>query len=124
MSRRFVAAIARLAVLAAVGLTFPVRAALAQDAPAAQGADTAAVRFGIAGMTCGTCATTARLALQRLAGVHSAVVSYDSASAVVRYDPHRVNPAQIAQHLERMTGYRATVRADSTAPPPPRRPEP
>ena len=31
MSRRFVAAIARLAVLAAVGLTFPVRAALAQE---------------------------------------------------------------------------------------------
>ena len=72
-------------------------------------ADTAQVRFAITGMTCGSCAVTARFALQRLDGVYSAEVSYDSASAMVRYDPQRVTPAQIAAHLERLTGYRATV---------------
>lgn len=72
-------------------------------------ADTAQVRLNITGMTCGSCAVTARLALQRLDGVYGAEVSYDSASAVVRYDPQRVTPAQIAAHLERLTGYRATL---------------
>ena len=115
MSRGLAATIARLTVLTMVSLTAPVRAALAQDATAAVRADTAAVRFSVAGMTCGSCATTARLALRRLAGVYSAVVSYDSASAVVRYDPLQVNPGQIAQHLERMTGYRATPLASETA---------
>jgi copper chaperone CopZ len=80
-----------------------------------QAPDTAVARFTITGMTCGSCATTARVALQRLAGVYRATISYDSASAVVQYDPRRVTPTQIAQHLERMTGYRATVTAGQSA---------
>ncbi|MDP3766502.1 MAG: heavy metal-associated domain-containing protein, partial [Dehalococcoidia bacterium] len=80
-----------------------------------QAPDTAVARFAIQGMTCGSCATTARVALQRLAGVYRANISYDSASAVVRYDARRVNPTQIAQHLERLTGYRATLLAGETA---------
>lgn len=80
-----------------------------------QAPDTAVARFGIQGMTCGSCATTARVALQRLAGVYRANISYDSASAVVRYDARRVNPTQIVQHLERLTGYRATLLAGGTA---------
>jgi copper chaperone CopZ len=74
------------------------------------------VRFHVTGMTCGSCATTARTALRRLAGVRSAAVSYDSATATVRFDARQVNSAQIASHLLRMTGYRATVIADSAAP--------
>lgn len=79
-----------------------------------QAPDTAVVRFALSGMTCGSCAVTARVALQRVAGVYGATVSYDSASAEVRYDPRQTAPARIAEDLERMTGYRATVIADST----------
>ncbi|MDP3775116.1 MAG: heavy metal-associated domain-containing protein [Gemmatimonadales bacterium] len=80
-----------------------------------QAPDTAVARVAIQGMTCGSCATTARLALQRLTGVYHARISYDSASAVVRYDPRRVTPERIAQHLRRMTGYRATLTAEDSA---------
>mgnify|MGYP001558982644 CR=1 FL=1 len=89
----------------------------AQATVLAQSADTATVRFAITGMTCGSCATTARLALRRLRGVYSSEISYDSASAVVRYDPRRVMPTQIAAHLGRLTGYRASEITESVAPP-------
>jgi copper chaperone CopZ len=80
-----------------------------------QAPDTAVARFAIQGMTCGSCATTARVALLRLAGVYRANISYDSASAVVQYDPRLVTPQRIAEHLHRMTGYRATLTADRSA---------
>lgn len=114
-------ALAGAAVLIGLGIFCP----LCGDGVAAVGAtaleqraDTATVRFAVSGMTCGSCATTARLALTRLPGVYGAVVSYDSASAVVRYDPRRLTPQQIAAHLERLTGYRATLPSDSVAPRP------
>lgn len=115
MSRSVVFAFIGLAALGAVGIVCPVCGAGPQSVIAEQLADTAMVRFSVSGMTCGSCSTTARLALRRLAGVYSAAVSYDSANAVVRYDPRRVTPAQIAQHLERLTGYRATLLAGRTA---------
>lgn len=80
-------------------------------------ADTAQVRLHISGMTCGSCATTARLALNKLAGVHSATVTLEDSLGVVRYDPRRVTPAQIASHLNRLTGYAATALPDSSASP-------
>jgi copper chaperone CopZ len=80
-------------------------------------ADTAQVRLHISGMTCGSCPTTARLALKRLTGVYSAAVTLDDSLGVVQYDPRRVTPAQIAAHLNRLTGYVATVLRDSTATP-------
>ncbi len=89
--------------------------ARAERAAQDQRGDTATARFAVSGMTCGSCATTARVALRRLRGVHEAIVSYDSASAVVRYDPRQVSPGDIAAHLLRMTGYRATLSAESTA---------
>lgn len=79
----------------------------------AQAPDTAVARFRIDGMTCGSCATTARIAFKRVAGVFDAKVSYDEALGTVRFDPRKVTPAQIAAHLNRLTGYRATVVADS-----------
>lgn len=81
-------------------------------------ADTAQVRLHISGMTCGGCATTARVALKKLAGVHSATVTLEDSLGVVRYDPRRVTPAQIASHLHRLTGYVATELPDSSATPP------
>lgn len=115
MSRSIAFALVGLAALGAVGVVCPICGAGARPVIAEQRADTAVARFTVSGMTCGSCATTARLALQRLPGVYSAAVSYDSTSALVRYDPRRVSPAQIAQHLERLTGYRATLLAVGSA---------
>ncbi len=71
--------------------------------------DTAIVRLTISGMTCGSCATTARIALQRVPGVYQARVSYDSSSAVVSYDPAATSPARLIAQLAEMTGYQARV---------------
>jgi copper chaperone CopZ len=82
-----------------------------------QAPDTATVRLHISKMTCGSCPTTARLALKRLAGVYSAIVTLDDSLGVVRYDPRQVTPAQIAAHLTRLTGFGATILPDRTRAP-------
>ena len=96
-----------------------IQTAGAQSGPVAtaQTPDTATVRLHISKMTCGSCPTTARLALKRLAGVYSAAVTLDDSLGVVRYDPRQVNPAQIAAHLTKLTGFGATVLPDSTKTP-------
>lgn len=81
---------------------------------ATQAPDSALVRLHISGMTCGSCPTTARLALRRLPGVYSATVTLDDSLGVVRYDPRTVSPAQIAAHLTRLTGFGAAILGDST----------
>lgn len=80
----------------------------------AQTPDTATVRLHISKMTCGSCPTTARLALKRLPGVYSATVTLDDSLGVVRYNPQKVTPEQIAAHLTKLTGYGATILRDST----------
>lgn len=84
---------------------------------ATQGTDTATVRFRISGMTCGTCPVTARTALNKLAGVYNATVTLADSLGVVRFDPRRVKPAEIAAYLTKMTGYAAKVLADSAKAP-------
>ena len=84
---------------------------------AAQTPDTATVRLHISKMTCGSCPATARLALKRLTGVYSAIVTLHDSLGVVRYDPRQVNPAQIAAHLTRLTGFGATILPDTTKAP-------
>jgi len=87
----------------------------AQDVTVATRApDTAMVRLHISRMTCGSCPTTARLALKQLTGVYSATVTLDDSLGVVRYDPRKVNPAQLATHLTRLTGFGATILSDTT----------
>lgn len=99
-----------------------VPAALQAETTARQGTDTAVVRLHISGMTCGTCPATARAALRRLTGVYGATVTLADSLGVVRYDPRRVRPADIAAHLTRLTGYGAVVLPDSIpATQPPRR---
>jgi len=71
--------------------------------------DTARVRFAVAGMTCGSCATTARVVLDDVDGIYRPHVSYDSASATIWYDPARVSPPASVARLKEMTGYEATV---------------
>jgi len=86
----------------------------AQNLPAVtQARDTATVRLHISRMTCGSCPATARLALKRLPGVYSATVTLADSLGVVRYDPKRVTPPQIAAHLTRLTGFGATTLPDS-----------
>jgi copper chaperone CopZ len=80
---------------------------------ATQTPDTATVRLHISKMTCGSCPTTARLALKRLTGVYSATVTLDDSLGVVRYDPRQVNPAQIAAHLTKLTGFGVTILTDT-----------
>src|SRR6266496_3747996 len=95
-----------------------IQAVRAQSVPvAAQTPDTATVRLHISKMTCGSCPTTARLALKRLAGVYSAAVTLDDSLGVVRYDPRHVNPAEIAAHLTRLTGFGAAILSDSSKTP-------
>ena len=91
-----------------------MKAALLVASLVAQAPDTATLRLHISRMTCGSCPTTARLALKKLPGVYSATVTLDDSLGVVRYDPRRVTPAQIAAHLTRLTGFGATILADST----------
>jgi copper chaperone CopZ len=79
---------------------------------ASQAPDTATVRLHISRMTCGSCPTTARLALKKLPGVYSAAVTLDDSLGVVRYDPAKVTPAQIAAHLTKMTGFGAKILSD------------
>ncbi len=84
-----------------------------QPVAPARAADTAVAKFHISRMTCGSCPATARLALKKLSGVLSATVTLDDSLGVVRYDPHRVTPTQIAKHLTRLTGFGATILAGS-----------
>ena len=81
---------------------------------ALQAADTATVRLHISKMTCGSCPATARLALKRLTGVYTATVTLDDSLGVVKYDPRRVTPAEIAAHLTRLTGFGAAILSDSS----------
>lgn len=94
----------------------PIRASNSAQV-ATQIPDTATVRLHISGMTCGSCPITARIALRRLPGVFGATVTLDDSLGVVRYDPSRVTPAQIAAHLTRLTGYGARVIADGAKSP-------
>ena len=81
---------------------------------AVQTPDTATVRLHISKMTCGSCPATARLALKRLPGVYTATVTLDDSLGVVKYDPRRVTPAEIAAHLTRLTGFGAAILSDSS----------
>ncbi len=71
--------------------------------------DTSAVKLAIKGMTCGGCATAARVALQRVEGVYRAEVSFETASAVVLYDPDKTTPEALIAHLKKLTGFDARV---------------
>lgn len=75
--------------------------------------DTATARLHISGMTCGTCPTTARVALKRVPGVFSAKVTLADSLGVVQYDPSRVSAKQIAEQLTKMTGYGTVVLSDT-----------
>jgi Cu+-exporting ATPase len=63
--------------------------------------------IGVEGMTCGSCATTVRLALNRVSGVISAEVSFEKGEAKVSYDPALATPEQLKTAIDR-AGFKAT----------------
>lgn len=69
------------------------------------------VRLKIEGMTCGGCAVSARIVLQRLNGVVKADVDYDTKVAVVIFYPKIVSSEQMIQALKEKLKYTATVLA-------------
>jgi mercuric ion transport protein len=67
----------------------------------AQQSQPATALIGVEGMTCGACAATARLALNKVKGVSSAEVSLEKKEAKVTYDPALATPDQLKAALTR-----------------------
>ncbi len=67
----------------------------------------AAVVIMVSGMTCGSCAMTVRLALNKINGVNSAEVSLEKNEAKVTYDPSLVTTDQLEAAID-ATGFKAT----------------
>ena len=55
-------------------------------------------------MTCGACAPHIERAVQQVPGVQFVAVSYDQATAQVRFDAARIQPAQVENAIN-STGY-------------------
>ena len=63
----------------------------------------------IEGMTCGACATSARIVLQKQNGVKKADVSYAKKTAIVEYDPALTSGSKLAAAVEAALPYKARV---------------
>ncbi len=66
----------------------------------------------IDGMTCGACATSAKIVLKKQSGVKSADVSYQTKTAVVKYDPAVTSAKKLAAAVESSLPYKARVLED------------
>lgn len=80
---------------------------LASSAAAVSANGTEVATFKVEGMTCVSCETTIRLALERSPGVLRADVSYADGVARVDYDPHKTSPDKLREAISN-TGYKAT----------------
>src|SRR5882672_10204237 len=77
--------------------------------PPPEAAPPLASELAVTGMTCGNCARHVTEAIQKVRGVRSAVVSLDSRSASVRWDPgHDHHMPEVIQAIE-AAGYGAKV---------------
>lgn len=70
---------------------------------------TATALIGVEGMTCGACAVTARLALNKVKGVSSAEVSFEKKEAKVTYDPALATPDRLKAAID-AAGFKAVSR--------------
>ncbi|MER3427241.1 MAG: hypothetical protein C4334_03935 [Pyrinomonas sp.] len=66
------------------------------------------VTLRIGGMSCASCATTVKLALEGVAGVHQAEVNFDRAEAVVKYDPRLARAEDLIAAVHN-SGYSAEI---------------
>jgi mercuric ion transport protein len=78
----------------------------AKDAVAT--ATTQTSHLKIANMDCPTCADVIQHKLMATPGVLAAVVRYPAGSATVKYDPHKIAPAQLVLVVN-TTGYKASL---------------
>jgi mercuric ion transport protein len=72
----------------------------------------AKVRMSITGMTCPRCAARVEAALKGLAGVRSAIVTFEKGEAVIEFDPARVQIEQLVEVVKESgstTNHRFTV---------------
>lgn len=67
---------------------------------------TASIR--VEGMTCGGCAASVHQALAKREGVKSVEVSLEKKQAIVKYDPTKVTPEQLAEAINQ-TGFKAKL---------------
>lgn len=67
------------------------------------------VTLDVQNMTCSMCPITVRKALQRVEGVQSAKVDFDSKTASVTFDPQKTNTDALIKATTNV-GYPATVR--------------
>jgi copper chaperone CopZ len=112
----FLAGVLSVGLIGALGVreTFTRPAAAAPRAAETRGVaaariETDTVRLRVEGMTCGGCAISARIVLERLEGVRSATVDYDTRTATVQYDGTRISPEQMIAALRDDLKYTATV---------------
>lgn len=68
-------------------------------------ANLARVTFTVTGMTCASCETAIKLALDKTPGVKRATVSYSQSNAVVDYDPKVTTPSKLRDAINE-TGYK------------------
>jgi copper chaperone CopZ len=80
------------------------RPVVSQTAPSE--ASPSRATFKVTGMTCASCETTIRLALERTPGVRGTEVSFVRGEAVVEYDPGAVTPEKLRDAINE-TGYKA-----------------
>lgn len=81
----------------------------------ASGAATGTATLTVQGMTCGACATSVKVVLEKLDGVSEARVHFDEKRAVVRYDPSKVTPGRMAEAIRATLPYEASVLPASAA---------
>lgn len=82
---------------------------LSVSGPVASGETDRTVVLEIEKMTCATCPITIRKAIQRIDGVKSVYVDYESKLATVVFDEDRTTPEAISQ-ASADVGFPATVR--------------
>ena len=67
------------------------------------------VTLDVKGMTCATCPLTVKQVLKKQPGVSEAGVDFKTHTALVRFDPEKVQPEQLANAVSAI-GFPATVK--------------
>ncbi|MBI3949120.1 MAG: heavy-metal-associated domain-containing protein [Acidobacteria bacterium] len=68
----------------------------------------ATARIQIEGMTCGGCAVSVHQVLAKREGVKSVEVSFEQKRAIVKYDPAKITPEQLAEAINQI-GFKAKL---------------
>jgi len=98
------------AVAAVLGVAMPVAAVMADDASTTtQQVTEKKVTFDIEKMTCAMCPITVRKAMEKVDGVASVKTDFDTRTAIVVFDPAKVNVEDIAKASEN-AGYPAILK--------------